>query len=167
MQPSPSPARANFTLMIDCTPESSGCYSVYSVGEHQAVLGCLAKWPHSFLGCAEQKQSEKLRLFLLPIAAKNYKWKEAKNIIWNFFCFRKRNASKTYLVSLHYTSKQNNFWSKTCASVGFLDNDDDHDRWWKIMMLLCPWALIHKSECQSKYRQNWPLNWSAEQLLKS
>jgi hypothetical protein len=50
-------------------------------GEHQAVLGCLAKWPHSFLGCAEQKQSEKIRLFLLSIAAKNYKWKEAKNII--------------------------------------------------------------------------------------
>ncbi len=29
--PPPSPARANFTLMIECTPESSGYYSVYSV----------------------------------------------------------------------------------------------------------------------------------------
>jgi hypothetical protein len=28
----PSPASANFTLMMDCTPESSRCYSVYSVG---------------------------------------------------------------------------------------------------------------------------------------
>jgi hypothetical protein len=26
-----SPARANFTLMTECTPESSGCNSVYSV----------------------------------------------------------------------------------------------------------------------------------------
>jgi hypothetical protein len=25
------PARANFTLMTECTPESNGCYSVYSV----------------------------------------------------------------------------------------------------------------------------------------
>ncbi len=32
MHPPPSPARANFTLMTECTPESSGCYSVYSVG---------------------------------------------------------------------------------------------------------------------------------------
>ncbi len=29
--PPPLPARANFTLMIECTPESSGYYSVYSV----------------------------------------------------------------------------------------------------------------------------------------
>ena len=29
--PPPSPAWANFTLMIECTPESSRCYSVYSV----------------------------------------------------------------------------------------------------------------------------------------
>ncbi len=29
--PPPSPARANFTLMTECTPESSGCNSVYSV----------------------------------------------------------------------------------------------------------------------------------------
>jgi hypothetical protein len=31
VHPPPSPARANFTLMTECTPESSGCYSVYSV----------------------------------------------------------------------------------------------------------------------------------------
>ncbi len=31
MHPPPSSARANFTLMIECTPESSRCYSVYSV----------------------------------------------------------------------------------------------------------------------------------------
>jgi hypothetical protein len=31
MHPPPSPDRANFTLMTECTPESSGCYSVYSV----------------------------------------------------------------------------------------------------------------------------------------
>jgi hypothetical protein len=31
--PPPSPARANFTLMTECTPESSGCNSVYSVPE--------------------------------------------------------------------------------------------------------------------------------------
>ncbi len=33
MHPPPSPARAYFTLMIECTPESSGYYSVYSVAE--------------------------------------------------------------------------------------------------------------------------------------
>jgi hypothetical protein len=31
VHPPPSPARANFTLMMECTPENSGCYSVYSV----------------------------------------------------------------------------------------------------------------------------------------
>jgi hypothetical protein len=31
VHPPPSPARANFTLMTECTPESRGCYSVYSV----------------------------------------------------------------------------------------------------------------------------------------
>ena len=35
--PPPSPARANFTLMTECTPESSGCYSVYSVADTGAV----------------------------------------------------------------------------------------------------------------------------------
>ncbi len=29
--PPPTPARAHFTLMNECTPESSRCYSVYSV----------------------------------------------------------------------------------------------------------------------------------------
>ncbi len=29
--PPPLPARANFTLITECTPESSGCNSVYSV----------------------------------------------------------------------------------------------------------------------------------------
>jgi hypothetical protein len=33
--PPPSPPRANFTLMTECTPESSGCNSVYSVTWHQ------------------------------------------------------------------------------------------------------------------------------------
>jgi hypothetical protein len=31
VHPPPSPARANFTLMTECTPESSRYYSVYSV----------------------------------------------------------------------------------------------------------------------------------------
>ncbi len=31
MHPPPSPARTDFTLITECTPESSGCYSVYSV----------------------------------------------------------------------------------------------------------------------------------------
>ena len=31
------PARANFTLMIKFTPESSGYYSVYSVCDEQTV----------------------------------------------------------------------------------------------------------------------------------
>ncbi len=33
MHPPPSPARANFTLMTECTPESRRYYSVYSVEE--------------------------------------------------------------------------------------------------------------------------------------
>ncbi len=39
MHPPPSPARANFTLMIECTPESNCYYSVYSV--------TLASWTHT------------------------------------------------------------------------------------------------------------------------
>jgi hypothetical protein len=31
VHPPPTPARANFTLITECTPESSGCNSVYSV----------------------------------------------------------------------------------------------------------------------------------------
>jgi hypothetical protein len=31
VHPPPSPPRANFTLMTECTPESSGCCFVYSV----------------------------------------------------------------------------------------------------------------------------------------
>ena len=31
MHPPPSPARSNFTLVTECTPESSRCNSVYSV----------------------------------------------------------------------------------------------------------------------------------------
>jgi hypothetical protein len=30
VHPPPSPARTNFTLITECTPESSGCNSVYS-----------------------------------------------------------------------------------------------------------------------------------------
>jgi hypothetical protein len=33
VRPPTSPARANFTLMTECTPESSGCNSVYSVDQ--------------------------------------------------------------------------------------------------------------------------------------
>ncbi len=32
--PPPSPARANFTLMTECTPESSGCYSVFTTKKY-------------------------------------------------------------------------------------------------------------------------------------
>jgi hypothetical protein len=35
--PPPSPDGDNFTLMTECTPESSGCYSVYSVVAPKAV----------------------------------------------------------------------------------------------------------------------------------
>ncbi len=37
MHPPPSPARANFTLMTKCTPESSGCNSVYLCIRCQSV----------------------------------------------------------------------------------------------------------------------------------
>jgi hypothetical protein len=30
-------SRANFTLMTECTPKSSGCYSVYSVGSTELM----------------------------------------------------------------------------------------------------------------------------------
>ncbi len=39
VHPPPSPARANFTLMTECTPESRGCYSVYSVA---VIIRCSA-----------------------------------------------------------------------------------------------------------------------------
>jgi hypothetical protein len=37
MHPPPSPARANFTLITECTPESSGCNSVYSVVQNVVI----------------------------------------------------------------------------------------------------------------------------------
>ncbi len=39
MHPPPSPARANLTLITECTPESSGCNSVYSVVPPAFVAG--------------------------------------------------------------------------------------------------------------------------------
>ncbi len=46
MHPLPSPARANFTLMTECSPESSGCYSVYSVVASLATpLGQMVETP--------------------------------------------------------------------------------------------------------------------------
>jgi hypothetical protein len=39
VHPPPSPARANFTLMTECTPENSGGYSVYSVGYTVQIIG--------------------------------------------------------------------------------------------------------------------------------
>jgi len=38
VHPPPSPVQANFTLMIECTPESSRCYSVYSVLQTPPLL---------------------------------------------------------------------------------------------------------------------------------
>jgi hypothetical protein len=38
MHPPPPPARTDFTLIIECTPESSGCNSVYSVVEPNKLL---------------------------------------------------------------------------------------------------------------------------------
>jgi hypothetical protein len=38
VQPTPSPARANFTLMTECTPESSCCYSVYKTMWSQSLV---------------------------------------------------------------------------------------------------------------------------------
>jgi hypothetical protein len=36
--PPPTPAWDNFTLMMECTPESSVCYSVYSVGDMSCTV---------------------------------------------------------------------------------------------------------------------------------
>ncbi len=38
MHPPPSPARTDFTLITECTPESSGRNSVYSVGSTTVVV---------------------------------------------------------------------------------------------------------------------------------
>ena len=37
MHPPPSPVRNNFTLITECTPESSGCNSVYSVVQNVVI----------------------------------------------------------------------------------------------------------------------------------
>jgi hypothetical protein len=42
VHPPPSPAWANFTLMTECTPESSRCYSVYSVVPDKECHGFLS-----------------------------------------------------------------------------------------------------------------------------
>jgi hypothetical protein len=39
--PSTSPAWANFSIMIECTPESDCCYSVYS------VVGTTVNWTYN------------------------------------------------------------------------------------------------------------------------
>jgi hypothetical protein len=46
VQPPPSPARTDFTLITEYTPESSGCYSVYSVVRPQltAQVHTLSWW---------------------------------------------------------------------------------------------------------------------------
>jgi hypothetical protein len=55
VHPPPSKARANFTLMTECTPESSGCYSVYSVALIYAeIKGLLSRhhhFPNVFTSC--------------------------------------------------------------------------------------------------------------------
>jgi hypothetical protein len=48
VHPPPSPARTDFTLITECTPESSGCNSVYSV----ASADYFSKWV--FLQCVHQ-----------------------------------------------------------------------------------------------------------------
>ncbi len=44
LHPPPSPARTDFTLITECTPESSGCNSVYSVGPKVAVATLCTLW---------------------------------------------------------------------------------------------------------------------------
>jgi hypothetical protein len=47
VHPPPSPARANFTLITECTPESSGCNSVYSVSLLETVDGGHTMWVYA------------------------------------------------------------------------------------------------------------------------
>ncbi len=44
MHPPPSPARTNFTLITECTPESSGCNFVYSVVKPAAAAPSTKGW---------------------------------------------------------------------------------------------------------------------------
>ncbi len=51
VHPPPAPARANFTLITECTPESSGCNSVNSeMGNVEVKIALLSiKYTHILL----------------------------------------------------------------------------------------------------------------------
>ncbi len=54
--PPPSPGWANFSIMMECTPESSGhCHSVYSVGRKANVFS-LAKSKQPLMGEKDQRK---------------------------------------------------------------------------------------------------------------
>ncbi len=63
MHPPPSSARANFTLLTECTPEISGCYSVYSVSttaaDKLAFKSIIGVHMMKILTCAKARNIEK------------------------------------------------------------------------------------------------------------
>ncbi len=68
VHPPPSPAWANFTLMMKCTPESSVCYPVYSVAGTVSIL-CSLAGRYGF--SAEFAKLSKVRLKLPLLDTKN------------------------------------------------------------------------------------------------
>jgi hypothetical protein len=61
--PPPSPARANFTLMTECTPESSGCNSVYSVPETDPLESGNNNTRYTVLYSMSTKTLDKMYIF--------------------------------------------------------------------------------------------------------
>ncbi len=71
MNPPPSPAWANFTLMMECTPESECCYSVYSV---VVVVSWIVKSPFCY--------SLVLSLPVFKAGTKTQAWKFLLGIVY-------------------------------------------------------------------------------------
>jgi hypothetical protein len=73
VHPPPSPARANFTLITECTPESSGCNSVYSVvqtvyTDYRKSIGPFSeKTIHIEIDTIEKQQTEKIKTELKDV----------------------------------------------------------------------------------------------------
>ncbi len=68
----PSQARANFTLITECTPKSSGCNSVYSVGRTQANY-LMWRYMRSLLSYMDRKANSILLNYARVIFGKKAK----------------------------------------------------------------------------------------------
>jgi hypothetical protein len=100
LQPSPSPARADFAIMMECTPVIGNCHSVctlwvipWELGKREfrgRILG--HKWEKSFLPC--YLQSPQLKSGLKLVSNVNIVWKSQ---VWE------RTSTKLYVLEFGFS----------------------------------------------------------------